>query len=215
MCFSTTASFSAAAILGAGGVISMKKANKRSQFMFASIPFLFGIQQAIEGFLWMALRNAEYSEYKELLSYLFLIFAQILWTTWIPLSVLLIEPEERRRNILKIIAVIGIAASLVFGYRLFAFPIGVEIHDHHIQYFTGTVGYFQSFGKVFYILAILLPPFISSVKYMFPLGLLQTASVLLTKFFYEQYLISVWCFFAACLSIMIVMIIQDQKRKLT
>ena len=49
MCFSATASFSAGIILTVIGVASIKKAHHKSQLLFASIPFVFGIQQFAEG----------------------------------------------------------------------------------------------------------------------------------------------------------------------
>ena len=45
MCFSATASFITGGVLSAVGVVTIKKAEKKSEIPFASIPLLFGIQQ--------------------------------------------------------------------------------------------------------------------------------------------------------------------------
>lgn len=56
MCFSAAASFIAGVSLTTIGVVTLKKARNRAEIPFASIPLLFGIQQLIEGTLWLAFR---------------------------------------------------------------------------------------------------------------------------------------------------------------
>ena len=57
MCFSAGASFGASAILGTIGIVTLKKAKTTNQIPFASIPLLFGAQQAAEGALWIGLSS--------------------------------------------------------------------------------------------------------------------------------------------------------------
>jgi hypothetical protein len=51
MCFSASASFGAGIVLAVIGVATIKKREQPSQIYFATIPFLFSIQQVSEGFL--------------------------------------------------------------------------------------------------------------------------------------------------------------------
>src|SRR5687767_3355250 len=102
MCFSAGASFGAAIILGAIGVVSLKKVRAPAQIIFAGIPLLFGLQQFFEGLLWLTLTHASYSSWHTITTYVFLLFAQGLWPLWIPLSMFLIEPDKMRRKILLI-----------------------------------------------------------------------------------------------------------------
>lgn len=53
MCFSATASFAAGAGLLVVGAITLRQARRRAEMPFAAIPLLFGIQQLIEGALWL------------------------------------------------------------------------------------------------------------------------------------------------------------------
>ena len=53
MCFSATASFTAGTALVVLGTLAVRQVRRRSELPFALIPALFGIQQLIEGALWM------------------------------------------------------------------------------------------------------------------------------------------------------------------
>jgi len=208
MCFSTTASFTAAAALGVAGAISLKKITDRSQFMFAAIPLLFAIQQFCEGLVWIALGSPEYTYLRTPMTYIFLFFAQMLWTTWIPLSILHIEEDPFRKKILSWISAAGISVSLLLAYRLIFYSVHAEISNHHIDYLIESPQFIKIVSSILYVIAIIFPPFVSSIRRMWIVGVFQLAGLLVTKIFYEQYLISVWCFFAAALSIMIISIMQ-------
>lgn len=62
MCFSASASF---------GVASIKKTHHPSQLLFASIPFIFGVQQIAEGLLWLTLSNPDYLNIQRIFTHIF------------------------------------------------------------------------------------------------------------------------------------------------
>ena len=53
MCFSATASFIAGTTLSVVGVAALKRTEAKTELPFAAIPLLFGIQQLIEGVIWL------------------------------------------------------------------------------------------------------------------------------------------------------------------
>ncbi|RRJ46375.1 hypothetical protein EIM03_29860 [Pseudomonas aeruginosa] len=53
MCFSAPASFTAAAVLLGLGTVTMRRARSRRELPYAAIPLLFGVQQLLEGMLWL------------------------------------------------------------------------------------------------------------------------------------------------------------------
>ena len=53
MCFSATASFAAGTVLLATGAFTMRMARNSGERPYALIPILFGVQQLIEGALWL------------------------------------------------------------------------------------------------------------------------------------------------------------------
>ena len=60
MCFSAGASFAGGVVISAIGVVTIREVHKPSQIVFACIPVFFGIQQIVEGCLWIALPDADY-----------------------------------------------------------------------------------------------------------------------------------------------------------
>ena len=87
MCFSAEASFAGGVIISAIGIATVTKVHKPSQIVFASIPLFFGVQQMVEGTLWLTIPLPEYANIKHIATYIFLIMADFLWPTLIPLSV--------------------------------------------------------------------------------------------------------------------------------
>jgi hypothetical protein len=53
MCFSASASFIAGTSLSVIGVAAIRRTRARTELPFAMIPLLFGIQQLIEGVIWL------------------------------------------------------------------------------------------------------------------------------------------------------------------
>ncbi|MEP7005137.1 MAG: DUF6629 family protein, partial [Sphingomonas bacterium] len=53
MCFSATASFTAGAGLLIIGAVTVRRARTAAELPFALVPALFGVQQVIEGALWL------------------------------------------------------------------------------------------------------------------------------------------------------------------
>lgn len=219
MCFSASASFGAGVILSVIGVASLKKVQGPSQIIFASIPLLFASQQFSEGFLWLSLSNPTFAALESATTYIFLFFAQIVWPVWIPLGVLKLEKNRGNKKILRILFGIGIIVSLYLAYCLSSYHIQAKIMGSHITYVQDYPDLFRQFGGILYFSATVLPPYFSSYKKMWILSVAIFISYIFTFIFYEGYIISVWCFFASIISILILVIMQEiiiaqQKRLL-
>ncbi len=127
MCFSSEASFTASAVLAVIGIVTVKKVNHPSQLAFASIPFLFSLQQLTEGIVWVSLSHKELAFLQSTSTYLFLIIAQIVWPTWVPLSILMLEKNEKRKNALRLILGIGLGLSLYLTFCYLFYEVNAEI----------------------------------------------------------------------------------------
>ena len=53
MCFSATADFAAAAVVGAVGVATLAQVREPRMWALASLPLLFAAHQAVEGVVWL------------------------------------------------------------------------------------------------------------------------------------------------------------------
>jgi len=213
MCFSAEASFAGGIIISTIGVATIKEVHKPSQLVFASIPLFFGAQQITEGCLWLTLPNSEYSNVQMFAKYIFLIMAEVLWPMMIPLSVLFMEKNNKRKKILWILLFMGISASLYYAYCLLFFNVTPQIMGYHIQYRTDFPKFSTSLAFIIYFIASITPLFISSIQRTHLLGILMFLSCVVTAIFFWQYLASVWCFFAALISGVIFWILRDAKRK--
>jgi len=213
MCFSTEASFAGGIIISAIGVATIRKVHKPSQIVFACIPLFFGIQQIVEGFLWLALQNPEYAYIQKLATYSFLIMAEVFWPFMTPLAILLMEENKKRIKILRILLGMGLSVSLYFIYCLLSFNVTPEISGYHIEYLEDYPKSLQLVVFSVYLITSIAPLFVSTIKRTYLLGILMALSCLITIIFFTQYLTSVWCFFGALISIVILWILRDARRK--
>jgi hypothetical protein len=200
MCFSATASFVAAITLGCIGIATIKKVRHPAQIAFACIPFFFAVQQLIEGSLWLTLANPLYHKWQMMLTYLFLIFAEILWPMCVPLAIILIEPKNKQTKIQKLFIVIGFSVAIYFTFCLINYPINANIVGHHIKYLQYFPESLDTLFGLMYLIATIGPALFSKIKYIGYLGITILLSCVITAFFYNYYLISVWCFFSSIIS---------------
>lgn len=217
MCFSANASFAAGIVLSAIGVAAIRKVQHKSQIPFAVIPLIFAVQQITEGFLWLSLPDPAKSATSHALTIIFLIFAQLVWPLYVPLSILMLEKKGARKNIQKILAGLGALVSLYLGYCLLNYPVQAQITGHHVVYIRNYPPALQDTVAVFYIISIIAPSFFSHIKRMWMLGVTIIISAIITELFYENYFVSVWCFFASLLSLSIYMVmleIRDPETKI-
>jgi hypothetical protein len=211
MCFSAEASFAGGIIISAIGIATVTKVHKSSQIVFASIPLFFGIQQIVEGSLWLTIPLPEYANLEKTATYIFLFMADFLWPTMIPLSVLMMEDRLKRKKILLVLLGMGITLSLYYLFCLFNFEVDPQIKGYHIHYNTTFPKYLSMPAFIIYLIVTIAPLFISSIKRTHLLGVLMFLSCLVTAIFFTQYLTSVWCFFAAIISGVIFWILKDSK----
>jgi hypothetical protein len=198
--------------LTAAGVISVSQVRKPAHVFFACIPLLFGLQQCCEGFVWLSLSDAALATWNTPAKYAFLIFAQTVWPIWIPLAFLLIEPSLRRRRILRYFLAAGAGASLLLTYQLLFLPANTYITGCHIEYDLGASGIQELIRGLLYIAAIVVGPFFSSWKKAILLAVANVASLVVTEFFFRFYLVSVWCFFAAAQSVLVILVMREIRR---
>ncbi|MEO9256957.1 MAG: DUF6629 family protein [Crocinitomicaceae bacterium] len=218
MCFSATASFSAGVVLTVIGVASIKKTNHKSQLMFASIPLIFGVQQLAEGLLWISLPNPDLINTHKFAAIIYLIFAQIVWPIWVPIAILKLEKSATRKTIQRIFVGAGILVGSYLAYCLIIFPLEAKIIGHHIAYFQHYPLSIKPFIMVLYASATVVPFLFSHIKRMWIFGVSILISYIVTVIFYEQYTLSVWCFFSSIISISIYLLVEDiskmRKQKL-
>ena len=216
MCFSATACFAAGAILVPTGLYTLRKAYKydKRYLALAAFPLVFGLQQIIEGGLWLA-HDQRVDLSVDLMAIGYLFFAYFLRPFFVPLAALLVEKNTKRRTIFIIFSLIGFlfGASLYVPLLINPEWLSVTMAKSSILYqpvliYDGIVS--RTAVRVFYAIIVAVPLLFSTVTSLRFFGILIFVSVAISAVFFAYAFVSIWCFFAAILSAYIVYIIHDE-----
>ena len=240
MCFSVGASFTASGILGIVGFLAFAKAPPRYR-LFASIPLLFAAQQFAEGIVWLVLTGIPEGSLLRVPLFImmapigllarasfkvpdhiiliktgsiitFLVFALVVWPTWIPLACRRFETSRRRRFIITGFLLLGVIISTALLYGILAYGATAAIVQGHIVYTVNTMLTDISWlGVALYTLATVGPLMVSSLNYAYLLGGLIIISEIVAWRIWHISFVSTWCFFAAVLSIIILAILPAKN----
>jgi hypothetical protein len=214
MCFSATASFAASAILTPVGIYTLARSYgaDRRYLALAAFPLLFGIQQATEGFEWLALEEAALPDiHTAALGFLF--FAYFLWPLMVPLSAYFVEENHHRRGFFALLSLVGglYGLSLYFPLLLNEDWLAVQLVQGSILYQPTLIydGVIPRTGlRIFYAAIIGLALLFSTVKTVRIFGVIVLISVIAGFLFFAYAFTSIWCFLAAILSIYVLHIVQ-------
>ena len=203
MCFSASASFTASAVLLLCGIVALKKAKKNQRF-FAATPLLFSAQQFTEGIVWQTLQtNAS----AVLAAYGFLFFVFMVWPLWPSFSLKTMASKKEQKLLLIPLFSGAIIALWALGAAVIHQPTAM-IMSRHIQYSVDNMPHWLWLtGTVLYLIATIAPCFIVKLPHLWIIGTLLSLSYLATFVFYFTTITSVWCFFGAILSTLILLIV--------
>jgi len=200
MCFSATASFTAGAFLVGVGTLTLKSVSRPRDLPFAAIPLLFAIQQLSEGVIWLTF-HYEAPVLNTIMTHVYSFFSHVLWPVYVPVAVLLLEPSGWRRRALLVFVVAGVAVGGYLLYVMFAYPVFSRPIGQHIEYVSPH--FFAAATMTLYLLSITFGLLLSTHRMVKAFGALALLSFAVAYYFYATWFISVWCFFAALLSVVV------------
>ena len=217
MCFSVTASFTASLVLISCGVAALKHAQEKRLRMIAAIPLIFGLQQFAEGMVWLSFADPRFAFVRMPAAYIFLACAGELWPLWIPISIAQFEGNYKR-YVPSIIA--GALCALMSNVYVALYPISVVAGCNMIYYFDFSqteypvLNYYTGIAmSVLYVIATIIPFFIARNKILLFIGALIAVAYVVSYVAYREAFTSVWCFFAALISILVYVCMRDEKLK--
>lgn len=211
MCFSETASFTASAVLMLQGLAAIRLVRHyKPYFLIACIPLFFAIQQFCEGVIWRYFNQGHSIEgFGMIAAYIFLTFAYLVWPIVIPLSLYFAESNPFRKKILQFFVFAGVIWGLYLLTLVPGLNLSVTNSDKGILY---AVNYFTDLSsallKGIYLSVVILPIFISSLRYIWVFGIATLISAIVAHYLYETTFTSVWCFFGAILSLIIYKVLK-------
>lgn len=211
MCFSAQISFISSGLLISIGIASIvkiiqNKLNKLTLF-YGSIPILFSLQQLAEGFLWT---NISYQK----LAYIFLSIAFIVWPIWMPTSILFLNDNNKKINIyiLGFLILCGSIWSSFVIYLFISYGAYVDIGSNNLIYHVPIpFNYNEYLAILIYNIIAIFPFFLSNIRSVIFLGILTIISCIITISLSYYSFISIWCFFAALISLGIYYSIPNNK----
>lgn len=207
MCFSASASFGAAAILGGVGVATLAQRPDRKRLAFALIPLIFAVHQLIEGFVWLSIASGAPPDS---LVIAYLLLAQVFWPAYTPLSILLLEDDARRRLALWLLLAVGLVVSAALATILLTNEYTVRVVRHSLRYATDHQ--FEDRLVGLYLVAVATPLLISRYRYIIAFGGVILAGSVITQLVFHYAAASVWCFFAALASLFVFLHVRRRKR---
>lgn len=200
MCFSATASFTAGTALVAVGGLTVRKSRGPVEFPLALVPLLFGVQQITEGFLWVSLRH-DLPALQTAATFVYSMFSHVLWPIFVPFAIVLVESSRRRRAALGVFQVLGLAAGLYLLYFILRFPVTAHVHGRSIVY--ESPHFYILAVLVLYLLATCVSGLFSSHRCINIFGVLAFILAVAAYQVSATTFVSVWCFFAAVLSLLV------------
>ena len=211
MCFNAASSFVVAAVLVPTGIYTFKSARHGNNryLLLAAFPLLFGIQQALEGVLWLQLMPGVSGPLQGIAlgsALGFLLFAYLLWPGLVPLAAWRVERRHGRRRLFAVAAVLG----GLLGGSLFI-PLIPNPDWLQVMVVRGSILYYprliydpyvdREVVRGVYALIVAFPLLFSSDRLVRQFGVLVLGSVIVSALVFGYAFVSIWCFFAAVLSV--------------
>lgn len=181
------------------GIATLTNTRSRSEIPFAMIPLLFGIQQLIEGVVWLTF-GRDAPVLKQVMTYAYSGFSHVLWPIYIPFAIGVLETVRWRKRALGGFGVAGLAVGLYLLYFIVTRPLVAQVVSRHIEY--ASPHFYIPAIMVLYLAATCMSAFFSSHRFVNLFGILALLSFLAAYFIAAHALVSVWCFFAAVLSVL-------------
>lgn len=223
MCFSSTASFTAAACLLPLGFMASRLSLKRKRpqlLPLALAPLFFAVQQALEGLVWRGLDGGGDGAFTQTWALAYLFFALAFWLAWLPWCALrCCGPTTAgwRRTWIQALLGFGILSGALLWLPLLLDPSRLDptVVQGSIDYRPqllgiGLIGH--GLGSLIYAITITLPLLLTPYRRLRWLAGLILVAFAVAQTLYLYAFSSVWCFFSALLSGLVLWIVAEEPQ---
>jgi hypothetical protein len=210
VCFSAEADFVSGAVIGAAGIATLTKVENRRELALGMLPLALAVHQVIEGFVWRGLEDTTSNSSSDLAVHLYVVFAWVVLPVLVPLAILLVEPRVHRRRVMAGFVALGGAVGAYLLSAMLEGDVTAHVAEHTIQY--GGAGRFAGVATLLYVVATCGPPLLSSYRTIVWFGLANLVAVAVIAFVQADGLTSVWCAWAAVISVLIYLQFSQWRR---
>lgn len=201
MCFSATASFSGSAVIAMVGVATLRHVREPRTLLFAAVPLLFALHQFAEGMVWLGLDGRIGRIALDHFAFMYTMYAQGLLPLLMPLAIVLMEPRGWRRGVILALTAIGAVAATWDAVGLIALPLNTCVEGNSIGYHNAMTANLPI--SLLYIAATCGALLLTSHRAVRWYGALNIVALSITQIVKATTFASVWCFYAASMSIVI------------
>ena len=210
MCFSPEADFTAAAAVGIVGVATLRRVRGPRELIVGSLPLLFALHQFAEGFVWLGLRGEVSGGLSGVAKSIYVVYAYGVLPIIVPIGLYLIEPSARHRRWVLPFVALGVVTGGYLLWQVTQYPVFAQEQASCIAYSTHTPLGTQS--AVAYVIATCCPALLSSRRYLQWFGVANLIGVAIALSIREAEFTSVWCVYAALVSVLILEHFSRQRR---
>lgn len=206
MCLSAEVSFGAAAFLMPAGIAAAVSTMRREPryLMIAMLPALFGVQQFVEGMIWIAGQAGDTTSVDRY-ALIYMFFTWMVWPIWVPVSSYFVETGGRRHAILPFIVAGAMLGGLQFipyflhdGWLTTTF-LRWAVRYQDINLLDGLVS--RNVTYAIYVAVVIVPFLLVRSWAIKVFGLLVAGVLIVTYVFFYYVYISVFCFGGAVISV--------------
>jgi heme exporter protein D len=210
VCFSFEADLVAAAVLTPIGILSIRAARTPRELPLASIPLIFAAHQFTEAWAWAGLDGRVSNGVMQFAIDAFLIVAQVVLPTLVPLAMLLVEPIRRRRVLMALTGVVGLVNAVAFSLILVEHG-AYAYADGNTMIYKTPVDLGWAMG-VAYLLPTCVAPILSSSRQLRALGVANLVGIGVVIVAKTEAATSVWCAYSAFVSVLILLHLRATHR---
>jgi hypothetical protein len=198
VCWSASADLAAGSVVAGIGLVAVAVARDRRDVPLAALPVLLGVHQLIESHIWSeSAGEGSVLRGPAVTAWTFIAF--VLLPVFVPAALLYAERERRR--VQYVAAAIGLPVAAVMG---FAIRSGVHATDrgHVLEYGAGVP--LQSVVLAGYLFATCVPFLTSPEPTLRELGVALVIGAAIAAAIDVLAFASIWCAFAALVSVLVV-----------
>lgn len=109
---------------------------RRKHMALAALPMLLGVHQLVEAFVWWGLQGHVDAGVGRVATWIYLLIAFVVLPVFVPLAVMALEPDRRKRRFMLVFAVLGVAVAAVLLAAMARGPAKAVLGDNHLSYST-------------------------------------------------------------------------------
>ena len=201
MCFSPEADLVAGVVVSGVGIDALRHVKETKQYPLAALPLLLGAHLLVEVYVWWG-EAGQVPEYVARAAvWIYLAFALGVLPVLVPVAILAIEPDVRRRRLLMPLALIGTGVAALYMASVITGPLNAAVEGCCLAYDTGQ-SYHPVLGAL-YAVVTCFPMLVSSHRRIVVFGMVNLPVAALIGWLLAANLASVWCAWAAVTSVLI------------